>query len=274
VSAPWHLDLCCVVPAVLSGLLYGLGLRRLWGRAGFGRGASPWQVAAFAAGWLLVAISVLSPLHVLGTRVFVLHMVEHEMLMVAAAPLFVLARPAPVFLWSLPAGARRAVRDLIGGGRVRLLWRRITDPVAATLLHAAALWGWHVPGPFQAALTSEWVHAAQHVSFLGTAILFWWSVLSREGQRRSPGAGIFLLFATSVHTSLLGALLTFSHGLWYPDALDPFAICGLTRGEDQQLAGLVMWIPASLAYLLAALWLAGRWLVDHRSAEEHGPARA
>jgi putative membrane protein len=273
VSLAWHFDACCVTLAALSGGAYAAGVARLWRRAGIGRGAQPLDVALYAAGWLAASAASLSPLHALGTRVFSVHMVEHELLMVIAAPLLVLARPLPVLLWSLPLGWRVQARRLTGSAGARALWRWLTDPVHAALLHAAALWLWHLPAPFESALANEWMHAAQHICFLATALLFWWSVLSREARRRGPGLAALLLFATAIHTSLLGALLTFAQNAWYPAAPDPFAICGLTRIEDQQLAGLVMWVPASLAYLAALLWLIGRWLVaDGKHGEGHAAA--
>jgi putative membrane protein len=187
--------------------------------------------------------------------------------------LFVLSRPAPVFLWALPSRMRRGIRTVLHGSGAKGLWRRSTDITTASLLHAAAIWLWHLPGLFEQALFSEAVHALQHISFLGTALLFWWAVLSREARRRAPVAGALSLFATSVHTSLLGALLTFSHGLWYPGAGDPWPICGVTPMEDQQLAGLVMWVPGGLSYLFAALWLIGRHLLPSDPDQTHAPAR-
>ena len=256
---PWHLDWCCVTPLLVAGAWYALGLTRLWRNAGMARGATLTEVLAFVAGWLSIALSVLSPLHALGTQMFTAHMIEHEILMVVAAPLLVIARPLPVFIWAFSPAARRSFAAVTHSGPARRFWAWFTDPVTATIVHAAALWGWHLPLLFQAALVSEPIHALQHVCFLGTALLFWWSVISRTAQRR-PGVAMLALFVTSVHTSILGALFTFSRSVWYPASGDPFALCGLTRIEDQQLAGLVMWIPAGMAYVAAALWLMARSL--------------
>ncbi|HYZ61748.1 MAG TPA: cytochrome c oxidase assembly protein [Acetobacteraceae bacterium] len=267
----WHLDACCVAAVVAAPFLYALGLVRLWRRAGVGRGATPLHAFLFTLGWLAVAASVLSPIHTLGTQVFVVHMTEHELLMIVAAPLLVLARPVPVLLWGLPAGWRRGLRRFTQGGP-RRLWRWLSAPLNATMLHAAALWAWHLPGPFQAALAHEGMHAAQHICFFATGVLFWWSVLSAHARRASPVGAALALFVTMAHTSLLGALLALSKGVWYPAESDPFAICGLTRIEDQQLAGLVMWVPSGVAYLAAALWLIGRRLVV--AERGYGPARA
>jgi putative membrane protein len=255
----WHLDACCIAAVLLAPAAYCLGLWRLWHRAGAGRGAGTDAVALFVAGWLAVAASVLSPLHALGTHVFAVHMVEHELLMIVAAPLLVLARPVPVLVWALPRPWRRRVPSLTHRRQSRL-WNCIADPWAAATAHAVALWLWHLPGPFEAALSSESVHAAQHVVFLGSGVLFWWSVLSPQARRGNPVPAALALFATAAHTTMLGALLTVSREPWYATANDPFSLCGLTRLEDQQIAGLVMWVPAAFVYLAALLWLLARRL--------------
>jgi cytochrome c oxidase assembly factor CtaG len=138
----------------------------------------------------------------------------------------------------------------------------LTLALVAWVLHALAIWLWHAPALYQATLSSEVIHTLQHVSFLGTALLFWWALLQgREGRVGRPAAVIYL-FTTALHTSLLGALLTFSTRLWYPLYQSTTMPWGLTPIEDQQLAGVIMWVPAGVAYLVAALWLASTWLRD------------
>jgi putative membrane protein len=247
-------SLCCALGAVISALLYGVGLIRLWRRAGMGHGVSFWQVACFILGWCAAVLPAVTALHKLGRQVFVLHMLEHEILMVVAAPLLILARPLPVFLWGLPASARRRVRAGTHSGSAQALWRWLTQPRNATALQGIALWAWHWPPFFQIALLHELAHIVQHLSFLTTALLFWWSVLAPQALRAGPIPAVLALFVTTLHTSLLGAWVTFSRGFWYSE---PYlgAFCGLSRAQDQQLAGLLMWIPASLIYVGVALYL-------------------
>jgi len=126
-------------------------------------------------------------------------------------------------------------------------------------VHAAALWLWHIPRFFQATLDNDWVHSAQHVSFLGSALLFWWSLFYAHGKARY-GASVLYLFTTAVHTSILGALLTFDSTVWYPVYVATTAAWGLTPLEDQQAGGLIMWIPAGLVYVIGALALLALWL--------------
>ncbi|MDP2987424.1 cytochrome c oxidase assembly protein [Hydrogenophaga sp.] len=169
------------------------------------------------------------------------HMVQHMLLMVVVAPLLVLARPLPQW---------RAVL----GARADALWRPLhrfsRHPMACALLHAAAIWFWHAPGPYVAALASPLWHVVEHACFLLSGWLFWWSVLRPGRTGALPAAGALLF--TVMHTGLLGALLAFSRAPLYSDA--PSALA------DQQLAGLVMWVPGGLVYLLVAVWAAARWL--------------
>jgi cytochrome c oxidase assembly factor CtaG len=109
-------------------------------------------------------------------------------------------------------------------------------------------------------LNNEALHVAQHLTFILSAILFWSAVMRRDARRSGQGGAIMALFLSSLQAGLLGALLTFSNKVWYPNAADPFPICGLTRAEDQALAGLVMWVPACTIYIVVALIMAARWL--------------
>lgn len=258
--AGWTLDLAVLLPLALSLGLYGTGVAALWRAAGAGRGARPMQVACFAAGWLLMAAALVTPLHDLSRRLFWAHMVEHEMIMALAAPLLVLARPLGPMLWALPAGWRGPVGRLPRTPGFRPVWRFLTRPVVATVLHGLAIWIWHVPPFFAAALATEWLHWAQHLSFLATALLFWWSILEDRGREHGRGAAVLLLFVTSVHTSILGVLLVFSPRVWIPAQVLAAPDWGLRPLEDQQLAGLVMWVPGGIVYVVAALALAGAWI--------------
>jgi putative membrane protein len=249
-----------VVPLALSALLYVLGTLRLWRRAGLGRGVRLWQAASFWAGWTLVALALVSPLHWLGEHLFAAHMIEHEILMVLAAPLLVLARPGGAMMWALPAGWRGPIGGVERVPAFAAVWLFLTDPLAATILQAVALWAWHMPVLYNAALANPFAHWLQHLSFFVTALLFWWALLWGRSRERGYGAAVFYLFITALHTGLLGLLLTVSKGLWYPGQPRFAADFGLTAIEDQQVAGLIMWVPAGVIYAGAALALAGVWI--------------
>jgi cytochrome c oxidase assembly factor CtaG len=192
------------------------------------------------------------PLHAWGRLRFAPHMAEHELFTVVAAPLLAAGRPAVPYLLALPLAWRRRIARWINRGP-RRLWRTLVRPGVAWALHGAALWLWHAPALFEAALRSEAIHYLQHVSLLATALLFWASILPRRADARTRIVGVFSLFTTSMHMTLLGALLTLSPTVWY--ASYARASPGLSPLEDQQIAGLIMWVPAGLVYVAVALGL-------------------
>lgn len=253
-----------VVAAVLGtvGVLYSRGAVRVARRSA--RAKYGIRLAYFVGGWGALILALLSPINEMAEQLFSAHMAQHELIMVIAAPLLVLSRPMPAMLWAFPAGWRRAIGRLILGRPVRAAWREGTEPFAAFLVHAVVIWTWHIPSLFEATLRSEPVHALQHLSFFGSAMVFWWSVIHvRERSRR--GAAIISLFATAIHTSVLGALMTFSRTPWYPSYGTFPERWGLTALADQQLAGLIMWIPAGVVYLVACLCVAYRYLGESES---------
>jgi putative membrane protein len=255
----WTFEPAIVLPIAIAGALYAVGVVRLWHSARVGVGVRVWECVAFAGGWLALIVALLSPLHPLGEVLFSAHMAQHEVLMIIAAPLLAIANPLLAFVWGLPRPVRSAVGRFVGAPPVRLLWRAITIPFVAWAVHALALWVWHVPVLFEATLDSEAVHALQHLSFFGTALLFWWTVVRHRGVL-GHGAATLYVFTTSVHTALLGALLTFARTVWYPAYTATAPAWGLTPLEDQQLGGLIMWIPAGAIYVIAALALIAQWL--------------
>lgn len=252
----WTLDPWVLGGIALAAWLYARGVRRVWGRAGAGRGVRRWQAACFAAGAGALIVALVSPLDALGGALFSAHMLQHVILMLVAAPLLVLGAPVVAFLWALPPAWRRRVGGWARRPDVRGAWFVVGHPVSAWLLHAAAVWTWHAPGLYQATLHSRGLHALQHLSFFGTALLFWWAAVELgRHRRRRAGFGVLYIFTTAVHSSLLGALLTFSLVLWYPAYAASAPSWGLAPLEDQQLGGLVMWIPGGVVYVAAALAL-------------------
>jgi putative membrane protein len=271
VSAPaqtfgWTFEPWVVLSLGLALILYLLGAVRLHARMRNARGVLARRTVYFLLGWLALVVALVSPLDALGTQTFAAHMVQHEVLMIVAAPLLVLSKPLGAWIWSVPAGARDAIGTGIKTGPVQVLWQAITRPVSAWLIHAAALWLWHAPPFFQAALRNNTVHAWQHASFLFSALLFWWAVLGDIGVRPARGASIAYLFTTMMHTGALGALLAMSDKVWYPLYGDRSPEFGLSALEDQQLGGLIMWVPGGLAYVIAGLVLCAGWLVQRERA--------
>lgn len=252
----WTFDPWVVTPLFLSLSLYLGGTLRLWRRAGSGRGIGFWQASAYAVGWLTLAGALLSPLHWYGERLFTLHMVEHEIVMAVSAPLLVLARPGGAFAWALPARLRRPVWRMGQAWPLRWGWTVLTMPVVATVLHGLAIWIWHAPPLFDATVQHVGIHRLQHLSFLLSALLFWWALI----RRCEPGPAAVHVAITMMHTGVLGALLTFAPRVFYGAQTARAGLWGLTPLEDQQLAGLVMWVPAGTVYAAAALAFFAAWL--------------
>jgi putative membrane protein len=259
-SLHWSLDPWVLMPIAVSGWLYLAGIVRLWRESGAGSGIRTSQAASFGIGWLTLIFALLSPLDPMGEALFSAHMVQHELLMLVAAPLMVLGRPLAAFVWALPLSWRRKTGTATKSKPVHAFWAFVTHPLAAWSIHALVLWTWHAPTLFQASIASTGVHILQHFSFLFAALLFWWALLQGRQKHGGEGAAIIYLLTTAIHTAVLGALLTFSSRVWYPVYAATAPAWGFLPLEDQQLGGLIMWVPGGLSYLLAALWLVARLL--------------
>ena len=263
----WTWDPFVLLVLAVSAWLYIRGLRRLWMRAGVGQGIRRWEAGAFAAGWLSVVIALISPLDPLSDVLFSAHMAQHEVLMLVSAPLFVLGRTLLAFLWAFE-NRERIGRRLQSPG-VLSAWHGITGPLVVWVLHAVALWVWHAPGLYEAALRNEAVHAVQHLSFFVTASLFWWALVHGRFGRIGYGMAVFYVFTTAVHSSILGALLTIAPRLWYPIYEARTMRWNLDALEDQQLAGLLMWVPAGVIFLVLGLALFAAWLGEAERRVAH-----
>jgi putative membrane protein len=249
-SAPgWTFDPLVTVPLGLLLLLFVVGFARLSRRSTVARRRS-WL---FVAGWLVLTLSLVSPVHEGGERSFTLHMIEHELLMLVATFLLAASHAGGIVAWGLPAAARRG----LGGSwkaPIASLWRRLTEPVTATVIQAVVMWAWHAPALFDRTLASQGWHVAQHMSFILASLVFWSAMLDprRGGYLLSAAC----LFVTSLVEGALGALMALSASPWYAAyAAMGLSGIGLDPTTDQQLAGLVMWIPGGVIHGGAALVL-------------------
>ena len=256
----WSFEPLVTAALALSAGLFVAGVRRLWREAPKRKSIRTWEAMCFLLGWLALFVALVSPIHAWGRVLFSAHMTQHELLMLVAAPLLVLGRPLIAFLWALPLDWSRSLGNVAKIGWINRVWRTLTIPLVAWLVHAIALWTWHIPLLFDAVLHNELVHTAQHLSFLVSALLFWWALIHGPGGAMGYGAAVLYLFTTSVHSGILGALIALARSVWYPSYAGLTDSWGLTPLEDQQLGGLIMWIPAGLVYLIAALALFAGWL--------------
>ena len=257
----WNFEPVLLLALLLPAILYAWGTAHCWHRAGVGHGVRWDSALAFGAGMAALAAALLSPLDALSEALFTAHMVQHLLLLLVAPPLFVLGRPMVAWLWALSPPQRRAVGGFWRSAEwLRRGWRLLTLPPLVWLLHTGLIWGWHTPLLYQAALRHEYVHIAEHACFFGAALLLWWAVLDPPGGPRGYGISILAIFLTALQGGILGALLTFSPMLWYPIYAPLTAPWGLTPLADQQLAGVIMWVPSGVVYLGTVLGLFVAWL--------------
>lgn len=254
----WTFDPLLSVPLALTLIIYLTGRFRLSKRA-----SAPLPGAAlFLAGWLVLTLSLVSPLHEAGERSFTMHMIEHELIMLLATFLLAASSAGAILAWGLP----KPLRLSLGGSwksPLQALWRRATEPVTATAIQAVVMWAWHAPPLFDRALESFGWHVFQHACFFLSSLLFWWAML--HPRRSAWGVSAACLFATSMIGGALGALMSLSQSPWYADyAAMGMTGIGLDPTDDQRLAGLIMWIPGGLVHGLAALAFFYKWL---KSAE-------
>lgn len=258
----WTLEWWVLLPLALSAGIYARGVVRLWRRAGRGHGITRFRASLFALGWVFLFVALVTPVDAMGGVLFSAHMVQHLLLMMVAAPLMVLGAPQVAFLWSLPDRLRRPTGR--GWRRSRMLRPAVLwtlTPLPAWTIHTLAIWGWHAPGPYEAALKSDFIHGLEHVSFFGSAVIAWWVVaLIGTRQGLGHGAGILYLFATMMQGALLGVLITFAPRPWYTAHEEGAAAWGLTLLEDQQLAGLLMWVPSGVIFTFAAVVVFLGWM--------------
>lgn len=214
-SLPWRWNFDPVLLAALALLSFALYRHS---RDGVHR-----SYAAAAMAVLLVAF--VSPLCALASALFSARVLHHILLVAVAAPLLVLA---------------------LG----RRPWRP-RAPHVAFAAHTLLFWLWHSPVAYQFALSSHAAYWLMQLSLLGSAVWLWMVALD---QRTSAGNACALLFGTVLQMGMLAALLTFSRGPLYDAHVSTTAAFGLSPLEDQQLAGVLMWVPAAGPYLVAMLW--------------------
>ena len=258
----WSFAPQVVLPLIGASLLYGHGW---WaGRAtAEDRDTHDTRACFFLAGTLALAVAVVSPLCRLAAELAWAHMVQHVLLVAVAPPLILLACPLDVVARDLPGLSQRAK------------WLRSQFPqavvsvICSTVVYGVSIWFWHIPATYQGALLSEAVHLVLYATLLGASFWFWNAVLHGIRARGEQlGVGVAALFLTLLHTGLLAVLLTLSPRPWYPLMSQNSAAWGLSPLEDQQLAGLIMWVPMSFIYLGAALALAARWIGGTEGAAE------
>ncbi|WP_202844690.1 cytochrome c oxidase assembly protein [Luteimonas saliphila] len=253
----WTLSPWGLVPLLVFATAYATGVWRLWRGGHAGRGISRVEVGASLAGLLALLLATVWPFDALGEWSLAAHMAQHMLLLAVAPPLLLAARPWAALAAALPPRWSRALHRLSMAGRTRV----VQSLAAATAANVAVMAGWHVPAALSLALRSEAVHWMMHASFLLAGLWLWTLLWQRlRDDARGALAGTVAVVVVMMQMGFVGALLTFSGRVLYPFYAERAPQVGIDALVDQQLAGLVMWVPASLPYLAGALWLLAREL--------------
>src|SRR5262245_35498378 len=253
-------------PIVL--LLVGVGLyARGWAALRRRRHAriSGWNALAFFSGAATMLVGVASPIERLAGLLLQVHMAQHLLLMMVAPPLFWLGLPLARMLRGLPRPIARSVVRLSSWRRLRRLGRMLGHPVVTASVFATSLWAWHTPALFELALRSHAWHHVEHAFFFGAGLLFWWPVIQPWPSRPvwPAWAMIPYLVLADLQNTALSAILTFADRVIYPTYDAVPRLWGISALEDQATAGVIMWIPGSIAFLIPLGWLVARQLAPH-----------
>jgi putative membrane protein len=228
------------------------------------------QTFAFLSGVLIMFLALVSPLDELGdSYLFSAHMVQHLCLTILGPPLLLLGTPE----WM--------VKPVLQNKVIFKVAKVLTYPVVAFVLYNADFWLWHAPPLYNATLENQTIHILEHLTFIVFGLLYWWPIFSpsKDLPRLTFGGQIFYLFVSGMPSVLLGAGLTFSPPLYAPYIAAP-RIWGISAATDQQLGGLIMWVPVSIFYIVIMSVLFIRWMLQQeaeqqaKEAEEYGNQKA
>ena len=241
-------------PLTLAGLavlivLYTRGLLRSRGRSG---DLFPWwRPTSFYVGWTALLLGAVSPIDGLSGDLFLMHMVQHMLMMMVGPPLILVGAPVVPVLRGLP----RVLRDdlaipLFQMKRVRKALSFLASPLTAWLVFVFTVWVWHIPALYNEAVTNEALHFLQHATFIGAAAFFWWIAIDPVPlkPRLSYALRLLYLFLATLQSTALAAIITLSEDVLYSYYESVPRLWGLTPGEDQMIAGLIMWIPGAGIY--------------------------
>ncbi len=223
------------------------------------------QLAAFLGGLAAIFSAIASPLEPFASLLLQVHMLQHMLLTMVAPPLLWLGSPFFPLLRGLPAPIRTYyVGPLVAARSLRRLFQRLTYPGAALPIYVAVTWLWHTPRGYELGLRSDDWHRVEHACFLASALLFWYPVIRPYPSRPKGSTWLLLpyLILADVQNTLLAAWLTFSSVIIYPHYAQVPRLDGLSALSDQAIAGVLMWGPGSIAFLLPLFWIGVGLLFD------------
>jgi cytochrome c oxidase assembly factor CtaG/cytochrome c2 len=259
----WQFEPIVATSLAVVAALYVLGLYRLSNQIEVRIRPDKPHIGAFFSGILLVFVALCSPIETLADSLFSMHMGQHILLTMMAPPLLVWSHPRPVFAAAFSDSWRERAANAWSAFGLDHLTSFVMHPINVFLLFCGAFVFWHLPIPYLWGLRYETAHVLEHASFLFVALVFWTLIIEPSGKRRlGYGAALLFLTVTVLVSDLPGALMVLSPRSLYPIHADGAAAWGLSVMQDQELAGLIMWIPAGAIYLAAAIWLFVRLLEE------------
>jgi len=254
-SSAWDWNLCVIAICAVALAAHVL----LWQRR------SLFHLGCLAAGLLVLFLTLCSPIDTLADGyLFSAHMLQHLLLLLIVPALMLLGIPS------------MAIPDRFEKGNWTWLNGVLRRPLLTWLCGVGGMWFWHAPLLCNAAVRNVWIHQLQYVSLIGMGVVFWWPIIGPwKKQRLPPLLGMIYLFAACAGCTILGIIIVFAPvGVCsiYLHPVDRLGVLpliqggwGLTPEKDQQLAGLLMWVPACLIYLVGIFGLFARW---HGAAQE------
>ncbi len=263
----WDLRPEIILVLGLAAAVYLVGWRRLRAMAGARPAgadrpaqsplAAGWRLATYWGGLATIAVALMSPVDILSSQLFFMHMIQHLLLTMVAVPLLLIGNPFPVLVWGLPKRTRRGVSGLLNErSTFRKVLAKITSPGIVWLLYVSVLIGWHDPKMYDLALRNQFVHDIEHLCFFVTTMLLWWHVLGVAPRfHRTMSVGQRLIYTISVVpvSVIIGVAIAFATDPIYTYYLDVPRLMGLSVLEDQMISGILMWIPGSEMFFWAAL---------------------
>jgi putative membrane protein len=263
----WRLDPLPILGVVLAAVLYLWAARQVRSRHP-DHPPARWQTLCFLAGLATILVALNSPIEAYEGVLFSVHMVQHMLLELVAAPLLLLGAPVTLALRAASPSARGRLLTLLHSRLVGAL----SFPLVAWLAFAAVNWGWHFSTLYDQALENDALHYLQHATFLGAALLFWWPVVGLDPSRwRLPyPARLFYLFLAMPQNSFLGVALMSATAVRYPHYLTVLREWGPTALADQGMGGILMWVMGDMVFLVAMGLVVAAWVryEDRRTARE------
>jgi putative copper resistance protein D len=214
----------------------------------------------FGLGLLAIALALLSPIEAYEGQLFSVHMIQHMLLELVAAPLLLAAAPITLALRAASPPVRRGLLTILHSPVLKVL----SFPVVAWVLFAAVNWGWHFSTLYDQALENELLHYFQHATFLAAALLFWWPAIGADPSpwRLPFPVRLLYLFLAMPQNSFLGVALLQSSTVLYPHYVTNLRAWGPSPLEDQQLGGMIMWVFGDMAFLVGMAVVVWLWSRD------------